>query len=194
MRLKELRKSHKLTQQKLADKVGLSRSAISMYETDNSEPDINILTKFADFFNVSVDYLLGIEKSNAVKIPVLGVIPAGIPINAIEEILDYEEISPEMSSSGEYFALRVSGHSMEPKISDGDVLIVRKQETAENGDICVVMVNGDNATVKKIKKESTGLMLIPNNPNYETMFFTDEEVISKPVKIIGKVVELRAKF
>ena len=158
---------------------------------------IDTLKKLANFFNVTTDYLLGkdIKDNNkGVKIPVLGVVPAGVPIEAIEEILEYEEITPEMAKSGEYFGLKVKGDSMSPNILEGDVLIVRKQEDANSGDICVVMVNGDDATVKKIKKDPKGLTLIPNNPAYDVTYFTNEEIVSIPVRIIGKVVESRRSY
>ena len=99
-----------------------------------------------------------------------------------------------MAKSGEYFGLKVKGDSMSPNILEGDVLIVRKQEDANSGDICVVMVNGDDATVKKIKKDPKGLTLIPNNPAYDVTYFTNEEIVSIPVRIIGKVVESRRSY
>ena len=192
MKLKELRKLNKITQDKLAEKIGVARSTISMYEVGASEPDIQILTKLANFFNCSIDYLLGNDKkSQGVKIPVLGVIPAGIPIEAVEDVLGYEEITPKLASTGEFFALKVKGDSMLPDIKNGDILIVRQQEDAENGDTCVIMVNGNDATVKKIKKMESGIMLIPNNSDFETMFFSNEEILSLPVRIIGKAIEIR---
>lgn len=83
---------------------------------------------------------------------------------------------------------------MQPKMDDGDVVIVRQQPDANTGDTVIVIVNGDSATCKKLKKVENGLILIPTNPSYETMFYTLEEIQNKPVRIIGKVVELRAKF
>ena len=79
-------------------------------------------------------------------------------------------------------------------MSDGDVVIVRKQEDVDNGDIAIVLVNGDEATVKKIKKFDGGINLIPTNPEYDVITYTNNEIISLPVRIIGKVVELRANF
>lgn len=194
MKLKELRKEHNITQLQLSNKIGVSRSAIAMYETNQTQPDLDVVKKIAEYFNVSIDYLLDNNDSNhskVIKIPVLGVIPAGVPIEAIEDVLGYEEITPKLASTGEFFALKVKGDSMLPDIKNGDILIVRKQDDAENGDICVVMVNGNDATVKKIKKMESGLMLIPNNSDYETMFFGNEEIITKPVRIIGKAIEIR---
>lgn len=126
------------------------------------------------------------------KIPVLGRVAAGIPLEMIEDIIDEEEIPGDMV--GEYFALQIKGDSMEPKISNGDVVIVRQQPDVESGQIAIVTVNGDDATCKRVMKYSDGIMLLSNNPNYAPMQFTKEEIENKPIKILGKVVELRAKF
>lgn len=203
-RIRELRKNRCMTMKELGAIVGLAESTISQYETGKREPDNETLLRLGEFFNTSVDYLLGRETvaggppepsvPGSKWIPVIGTIPAGTPVEAIEEILDYEEITPQMASQGEHFALKIKGQSMEPKISDGDVVIVRKQDDCENGEIAVVLVNGDEATVKRIKKGPEGLMLIPNNPAYEPMFYSNAEIESLPVSIIGKVVELRAKL
>ena len=74
------------------------------------------------------------------------------------------------------------------------MVIVRKQDDCDNGDLAVVLVSGEDATVKRIKKSAAGIMLIPNNPAFEPMFFSNEEIEALPVTILGKVVELRAKF
>ena len=195
--LRKLRRLNNLTQTELSKLLNVSNGTIAMWETDKRQPDIDTLKKLANFFNVTTDYLLGkdIKDNNkGVKIPVLGVVPAGVPIEAIEEILEYEEITPEMAKRGEYFGLKVKGDSMSPNILEGDILIVRKQEDANSGDICVVMINGDDATVKKIKKDPKGLTLIPNNPAYDVTYFTNEEIVSIPVRIIGKVVESRRSY
>lgn len=134
------------------------------------------------------------SKNRGIKIPVLGEVAAGIPIDAIEDIIDYEEITFEMSQTGEFFGLIIKGNSMEPKISDGDVVIVRKQSSVENGEIAVVLVNGDSATVKRVKYMDSGIMLMPTNPQYEPMFYDKQQVATLPVQIIGRVMELRAKF
>ncbi len=112
----------------------------------------------------------------------------------MENIIDYEEIDEALASTGEFFALQVRGDSMEPKFSQGDVVIVRKQDNADSGDIVVALVNGDEATIKRLKKRPEGILLIANNPTYEPMFFSNREIRELPVRVIGKVVELRAKF
>ena len=95
-----------------------------------------------------------------------------------------------MSRTGNFFALKVRGDSMSPQIEENDILIIKQQEDAENGEICVVMV-GSEATVKRIKKENNGMWLIPNNPSFSPMFFTNDEISSLPLKILGKAVETR---
>ena len=204
IRLKELRERAGYSQYSFAEKFGVAQSTVGSWEAGKREPNFNTMQRLADFFGVSVDYLLGRDTvpdsppeptaQGSKWVPVLGTIPAGVPIEAVEEILDWEEIPASMVSQGEHFALKVKGDSMEPRIHAGDVVIVRQQTTCESGDIAVVLVNGDEATLKRIKKEPGGLMLIPNNSAYEPMFFTNEQIETLPVRIMGKVVELRAKF
>ncbi|MEG1998219.1 MAG: XRE family transcriptional regulator, partial [Clostridiales bacterium] len=204
-RLKILRKQNNLTQIALAAKLNLDKSSIAKYESANVTPSPDILLKMASIFGVSVDYLLGrnnyeddypqqIQPTTGVWIPVLGKVQAGIPIEAIEEILDYEEISKSMAEQGDYFALQIKGNSMEPQIYENDVAIVRQQNDCDSNDIAVVLINGDEATVKRIKKRPEGLMLIPNNPIYEPMFYNNEQIAHLPVILIGKVVEIRRKL
>ncbi|MGI5848819.1 MAG: LexA family protein [Christensenellales bacterium] len=200
-RIRELRIYNGLSQDALAKILNVHQTAVSQWEKGRTTPDIEVLPKIAQHFNVSVDYLLGIETSNSthlnkgVKIPVLGHIAAGIPIDAIEDILNYEEISAEWTKGGsEFFGFKVKGSSMEPRIQEGDVVIVRKQPDVESGDIAAVIINGENATVKKVIKHDDALFLVSINPAYTPMYYTAKEIKSLPVQILGKVVELRGKF
>lgn len=192
-KLKELRQARGITQKQLAEWSGLGRSQISNYENGLRTPDWETQEILADFFNVRLDYLMDRDTPNT-RIPVLGKVIAGIPLDAVEEIIDYEEIPIEMAKNGEYFALQIKGDSMEPKFSAGDVVIVRKQEDVDNGDIAIVLVNGNEATVKKIRKFDGGINLIPTNSNYDVITYTNAQIEQLPVRIIGKAVELRAKF
>jgi len=195
--LLNLRKNKGVTQKDISDYLGISRQAYANYEAGNRAPDFQTLKKLSAYFSVSVDYLLGnetIANKSGVRIPVYGSVAAGIPIEAITDIEDYEEITEDMARTGEFAALKIKGRSMEPRFTEGDVVIVRLQNTIESGDIAVVIVNGDEATCKKIKKTPEGVMLISTNPDYEPMFFSNKEIEEKPVRIWGKVVELRAKF
>lgn len=193
--LKILREKKQMTQQQLADKLKISRSTIGMYENGSREPDFETLELIADFFNVNMDRLIGNLNPNIKRmIPVLGLVRAGIPMDAVEYIIDYEEISEDMARQGEFFGLQIKGDSMEPKISEGDVVIVRKQPDVESGEIAIVLVNGDEATIKKVQKFNGGINLIPSNPAYDVMTYTNEQIEKLPIRILGKVVELRAKF
>lgn len=128
------------------------------------------------------------------RIPVLGHVAAGVPIDAIQDILDWEEISGQIALSGDYFGLKIKGDSMEPSICNDDVVIVRQQDDAEDGDIVIALVNGHDAVCKRIKKYKDGIALISKNPSYDPMYFTSTEIDETPVKIIGKVIELRRSF
>ncbi|MBQ7875579.1 MAG: helix-turn-helix domain-containing protein [Oscillospiraceae bacterium] len=194
---KNLRRDHDMTQKELGQKLGLATSTIGMYERGEREPDFETLEKIANFFCVSMNALLGKEdsvKPAGKKIPVLGKVAAGIPITAVENILDYEEISTEMASSGDYVALKIVGSSMEPRMYEGDVVIVRVQDTVEHGEVAVVMVDGSEATVKKIQFQKNGILLQPFNPSYEPLFYSNSDIENIPVRIFGKVVECRQKY
>ncbi len=201
LRLKELRKANKMNQESLASILGVTQATLSGWENEKYEMDNKSLIKCSEIFGVSIDYILGGNSSpeldansKGIKIPVLGNVAAGIPIEAIEDIVDYEEISEDLASRGQFFGLKIKGSSMEPRIKDGDVVIVRQQPEVESGDVAIVIVNGDSATCKKVVITDNGITLIPFNPNYEPVFYTAEQVTTLPVRIIGKVVELRGKF
>lgn len=203
-RLKELRKSKGLTQAELGNLLGVSQNTYSYWERGKVRIDNDSLAKLASIYDVTIDYLMGrddkpfrgaaLQSSKGRWIPVLGDVAAGIPIDAIEDIVDYEEIPNEMAKSGEFFGLRIKGDSMLPVMKTGDVVIVRKQDTVEDGDIAVVLVNGDSATVKKVKIVQNGIYLIPFNTAFAPMLYSQADIDSLPVKILGRVMELRAKF
>ncbi|MHB1314244.1 MAG: LexA family protein [Christensenellales bacterium] len=203
--LKLLREQQGLSQARLAMMLGVSQSTIGMWESDKNKPEYANLRKLSDIFHVPMDTLSGQSvlpqqfnperpSGKGVWIPVLGRIQAGIPLDAVEEVLDYEEITKSMASQGEHFALQINGDSMEPRISQGDVVIVRKQNDINSGDVAVVLINNTDATIKRVKKSLEGIMLIPTNPAYEPMFFSNKAIEDLPVRVLGKVVELRAKF
>ena len=206
LKLKKLRENRGMTQAELGKALDISPSAIGMYEQGRRIPDISTLKKISSFFSVSVDYLIENNLQNdanktppssgkGIRIPVLGRVVAGIPIEAVEEIIDYEEITPELAATGEFFALKIRGHSMEPRMMEGDVVIVRKQEDVESGDVAIVLVNGNEATVKRVKKQEEGITLIATNTSvYEPHFYSNKEIKNLSVQILGKVVELRGKF
>lgn len=199
LRIKEIRKSKKITAKELADYVKVAESTMSLYENGKREPDFETLLKIANYLDVSVDYLLGNDaeqplKKQGVKIPVYGNVAAGIPLEAITDIDEWEEISEDVAATGEYIALRINGDSMEPRMSRGDVVIVRLQPDVENGDMAIVLINDGEATCKKIQKTPDGILLMSINTAYAPMFYSNKQIEELPVRFLGKVVELRAKF
>jgi repressor LexA len=221
-RLDELCKEKNISKRKLEREAGLSNGVTSKWKDKN--PNQDSLQKMSEYLGVSVSYLIGEsefrteqeaviagwnEKFNSsdlkeevkkieagVRIPVLGSVPCGIPLEAIElvDVDEWEEIPERMSKTGKFFGLKLKGDSMSPRMLEGDVVIVRKQPVAESGDVVIVKVNGEEATCKKLVKHENGISLVPYNSMYEPIYLSNEDIVSKPVTIIGKVVELRGKY
>lgn len=199
-----LRESREINQKELAEKVGLNISVMNRIENGLRPLRDDEAVKIAEIFHVSTDYLLTgkdtIKKESphqGVKIPVVGKVVAGIPLEAIQEsdIVDYEEIPQSMAATGTFFALRASGSSMEPTLRDGDTVIVKQQPDVDSGNIAIVLVNGNDATIKEVQKSREGITLVGHNvAAYSPHFYSNAEIESLPVRIIGRVVESRRKF
>ena len=209
IRLKELREKSGMSQAALAKELGVVQSTVGMWESGKNKPENAKLEALANIFQVSTDYLLGrTDTPDALKsptvsvaakpyrrIPVLGSIPVGVHIEAVEDVEDWEDLPESMFKSGaEYFALKVKGDSMSPKYEDGDVLILRRQGTCDNGQDCAVLVNGDDATFKRVRLSERGITLQPLNPKYDPIFYTNQEGRELPIRILGVVVELRRRI
>lgn len=208
--IKQKRLEKGMTLEELGNKVGVGKSTVRKWENgmiQNMRRDkieklatalgispLDILGKPA--LNQPVDISHREKIARTFTIPVLGRVAAGIPIEAVEDVVDYEELSSDIfkDSPKSYFGLKIKGHSMEPRICDGDYVIVHKQDDAECDDIVIARVNGEEATCKRLKKYSEGLALVSLNPSYEPMVFTPDQVRDLPVRVIGKVVELRGKL
>ena len=188
------------SQKEVADSIGVLTSTFNTWCQGVALPRMGKVQKLADYFGIGKSDLIDakpfstVTTKKGVVIKVLGRVAAGIPIEAVEDVIDTEEITEEMAATGTYFGLQIKGDSMVPNICDHDVVIVRQQEDAETGDTVIALVNGDDATCKRLNTYHDGIELIPNNPNFEPIYFSNEEIQSKPVRIIGKVVELRRKF
>ena len=185
-------------QKEVAKDLGYSPTTFNTWCVGKIIPSAGKIQKIADYFHIGKSDLLDepttCNKRSAVCINVLGSVAAGIPFEAVENIVDTEEISEDLAKTGTFFGLKIKGDSMEPRICNGDVVIVKQQEDAESGDIVIALVNGDEATCKRLTKYAGGIGLISLNSKYEPMMFSEDDVINKPVKIIGKVVELRGKL
>lgn len=211
--IKDYRTKHNLSMQDFANISKISKAYIGVLEKiynpktkEPVAPTIEKMKAIGEAMGMSLDELLKAldtdqpvvinnKKKNTVqgvRIPILGKVVAGIPLEAITDIDGWEEISPKMASSGEYFALRIKGLSMEPKLHEGDIVIVKRQSDVESGDTAIILVDGEDATVKQIKKTKEGIMLIGLNIDvYPPHFYTNREIADLPVQIIGKVVESR---
>ena len=189
------------TQKEVADAISVSPQTFNTWCQGIALPRMGKVQRLADYFNVTKSDLIDEKEPvqkfktyKSVKIPVLGAVAAGEPIDAIENVEGWEDIPEDWTKHGEYFALRIQGHSMSPDIRDVDVVIVRVQPVVENGEIAIVCVNGESATCKRLKRYETELCLIPINSDYETLRFTPQEVQSLPVTILGRVIEIRRKL
>ncbi|MDE6597593.1 MAG: LexA family transcriptional regulator [Clostridia bacterium] len=189
---KRVKKQKKMTIEEIARKANLPKGSVqNIFAGYVPNPRVDTVE--------AIERALGMSKNdrserNGKWINVYGNIAAGIPIEAIEDIIDQEEITSEMAETGEYIALKVKGSSMEPRIMNDDVVIIKLQETIENGEIAAVLVNGNDVTLKQVKKEDNGLWLIPFNSAFPHFFYTKKECAELPIRILGKMVELRAKF
>ena len=201
--------------QAFADIAGLSKAYVGMIEKGINpttgktvSPTIQTFGKIAKGINMDLDtFLKELDGHQTVtinrptvhagyKIPVLGRVAAGVPIEAVEEILGYEYLDDKYKNDGcSYFALRIAGRSMEPTIMDGDTVIVRQQSYIESGQIAIVLVDGEDATAKQVKESPEGITLIGHNAAvYTPQFYSAQEIEDLPVKIIGRVIEVRREL
>lgn len=200
-----------ITQKEVADFVGVSEATVSRWESghiDNMRRDrIAALSKI---LRLSPLAIMGIDDTDlstrlldmvpidarTFRVPIVGRVAAGRPIVADEEIIGYEYIDNKYSKDGhEYFGLRIVGKSMEPTIMDGDIVIVRRQNYVENGEIAIVLIDGEEATAKEVKESADGITLIGHNAAvYTPHFYSAQEVKNLPVQIIGRVVQSIRKF
>jgi len=200
--IRNLRTAKGMKQIELANALKVSQATLSNWERGVHDLDSESLIMLSRIFNVSIDYILGIpeqptaKQNKGIRIPVLGTIPAGIPIEAIEDILDYEEIPSSWGKGGqEYFALKLQGDSMSPKYLENDIVIFLASSGCDSGDDCAVIINGDNATFKRVIKQINGVTIQPlNTDGHVPTFYSNEDVESLPVRVIGVAKEIRRKI
>lgn len=191
-----LRKRQGLSQQSLSDRLGITRSAIGMYETGRRVPDLETLEAFADFYNVDMDTLTGRSDASGLsanmwplaplpKVPLVGRIACGAPILAEENIEEYVDLPRHIQAD---FVLECKGDSMVGAgIRSGDMVYIRSQPEVENGQIAAVLVDGDEATLKRFYFDGRTVQLVAENPQYAPMVFVGED-ISKRLQVIGRAV------
>lgn len=208
--LKSIRNNKELSLREVNKRTGISYTHLNMIENGKRNVTPALLRNLANLYNW--DYLDLYEKAgyidlieneknetlkkigatplseiDTVKIPVLGTVKAGYNYLAEENIIDYIPFKINGTDTENYYALNVVGDSMEPLFDDGDTVIVHKQDDFDNGDNCVVLINGNEATIKKVYKGTTGIKLEAVNPYYPPRLFAEEEIKELPVRIIGVV-------
>lgn len=197
--IRNLRTARGLSQEELGKMVGVQRAAVQKWEsgkTTNLKRET--IKKLAEFFGVSPAAFIAesikasdIDESH-IHVPVYGYIPAGIPMEAIEDILGYEDIPADWARGNKsFFALKIKGDSMYPNYLDGDVVIFEKTDTAESGKDVAVFISNLEATFKRLERTLEGITIRPLNPSYPPRTFTNSEIISLPVRILGVARELR---
>ena len=203
--IKTRRKELGITLEDIGNYVGVSKGTVQRWETGGiSNMRRDRIKKLSEILRISPDMLLGdavtedaVAKENdstsTVRIPVIGTVAAGVPITAQEDITGWEEVPAEWVKNSTMFALKLKGDSMEPRMAEGDIVIVKQQSDVESGEIAIVMVDGE-ATCKKVVKHSDGVVLVSNNPKYSPMFFTLKDIEEKNITVLGRVTELRVKF
>lgn len=202
-RLKELRRTRGLSQVALAKELNLTQQAVGKWETGRSQPDPDTLRRLADFFDTTVDYLL--DRSDTARpapilpytaagehpIPVIGTVRAGYGALALEEDcgVEYARVKDPQN----YFYLLVKGNSMEPRIQDGDLALVHKQNTLEDGDLGVMVFGEDGeGTLKKFIRRGNAVVLQPFNPDYQSLVLVGDDLAQ--LYIAGKVIETKTKW
>lgn len=210
--IRHLRNEKSISQQELADKIGVDRSTISRIENGEIETTIDNAVKMAKVLGVPLIDLLSKDlrfdncetvelPKRIVKIPVYGTIKAGTPLEAQNDIVEYIDIPEEMTKGGKlFYGLRISGDSMQPKYQENDIVIFEhiNDMSLINGKDCAVMVNGYDATFKNVRVNPAGIQLIPLNINnsdgYEPTFYNQEDIEKLPVKVMGIAIEKRTRL
>lgn len=205
-RLKKAMEIRNMKQVDLVEKTKLDKTLINKYLAGVTNARQKKLTLLADALNVNEIWLMGYDVSMnrtlktdefgnpVVEVPILGIVKAGYDYLAQENWIGTVDVDKKLAESGELFALKIKGDSMSPILIEDDIVIIKKQEDFENGDLVVAIVNGDEATIKKGKKSDSSILLQPLNPSYEPLIFTYDEVKSIPVTIVGIVKQLKREF
>jgi len=208
-RLKQAREEKHITLEDAGNKVGVHKSTVLRWENGETEKiKIPILETLAKYYEVNPVWLAGYDVSKycsntttdilgnpTINIPIIGTVKAGYDYLAQENIIGTIPVETSLVGNGDnFFALEVKGDSMSPIFIEGDIVIIKKQNDCENNEIAIIIVNGDEGTIKKVRKTEQGIILQPLNLAYAPMIFTNEEIKSIPITIVGIVKELKRKF
>lgn len=189
-RIRALRKKAPMSQALLAEKLGVSKRTIINYETGKTDPSLETTMKIANVLGIDHDLIEYGEKAET-KIPVYEKLKS---VEIGGDIIDYEERPNHWDKDCEYFALKVPDDTMQPRMYPNDVVVVRKQNDINTGEFAIVIVDKKDAIIRKVIKSDNGLTLQPLNYNYQSDFYSNEDIASLPISILGRVIELRAKY
>lgn len=193
-KLRALRKDKNMTQVDLAKALNLDKSSIAKYESAGIIPSVDTLQKIAGLFNVSIDYLLNAPLgniNNIVNVEIIGTVVAGANGVATYEFLGVSQ-AININNKDEYKYLKVRGDSMSPQILEGDLALVRLQSDVDNGDLAVVIIDGEEGVIKKVQKAENSISLISFNPMYDTRVFIGKDMAK--INIFGKVVKVERAY
>ena len=202
-RIRQLRENKEMTQLDLAKILKVSDKTVSTWENDLKIPRMGTIEKIADYFGVTKADIVDNENAQPTaevgqpynpshRIPILGRISAGLPLYAEQNIEGYTYT--DLNGSGEYFALIVKGDSMNAmRICDGDIAIIRKQEIVEDGDIAVIMIGNDEATIKRFYHNDNMVTLMPQstNPIHQPQIYDINQI---NIKVIGKLKKVEILY
>ena len=190
---RQLRKERNLSQANLAERLGVSQTAVSQWETDKNYPDINTIKQLADIYSVTTDYLLGVDSSRRKKdneIVVYTRVQAGVEWANIEERAGYEELGVKMLENGKtYVGFKVSDDEMAPVFLKGDVLIIEVRDNCEDGEIALVQVSGYDAEIKYVFMQPNGVLVQPLVPSKRGDFYANTS--KEKARILGVVRQVR---
>lgn len=201
-RIKERRTFLNKTLLEVANYIGIKEATVQRYESGEIKTiPYDRIVSLSECLQCTPQYLMGWtdelyheNTKNTVSIPVFSNIIINSTIKTKNNIIGYEDVSKELVNNDECFGLKIQGDSMNPLFLENDTIIVKKQNQIENGEIAVIAINDDLVTVKKIKTFKGGMHLVPINPNYDVITFSNKEIETLPIRILGKVIELRRKF
>lgn len=206
-RLKQAREENHITLEEAGSRVGVHKSTVLRWENGETEKiKLPIIKALADYYRVNPVWLMGydvdkyVTKKDALgnpitHIPLLGTVKAGYNYLAQENWIGTVDVETSLVGSGEdYFALKVKGDSMAPTFLENDIVIIKKQNDCENNEYAVVIINGDEGTLKKVKKTDDGIVLQPLNPAYGPVMYTKDEIEKIPIIIVGVVKQLKREF
>jgi repressor LexA len=188
---------HRTTVYRVSKETGISATTFTDWKNGRSTPKIDKLKRIADYFGVSLEYMMGAKEAPAqtsgTRVAIIGEIRAGSPIITDQTLLGYE--TADVSDTEEYFYLKVCGDSMKNiGMVDGSLVLFRKQQYADDGDIVACLVGGDSATVKRFRRSKKNIYLLPENEDYSPIRLTTDDFESGEARILGVAREVKIKL